>query len=274
MTKVKIFIDFEAISAPFSYDAKLTDDMPSAYSIGVFVGKKFKVRTTIINFNKVNDENIFEYMRLDINSKVRTLLSKKDFSINKDTTQFVAWAANLERKFLERTFRGVEVKDMVTGKALSLNTLTSDIFDDENYFTNLKTVMRENLQDTFILKRGLDKADGAVAALAGYLFYINARNIKGKYKFNVDHRILAKEFRKYSEDDVKRMGWLYEHPNEYHKRKIELVEKHSINQKISRELTNTKKLIGLLSEQDKKMTVGTLLNELEQKRDKLMKDKK
>ena len=59
MTKIRVFIDFEAISAPFSYDLNIKNDLPYAYSIGIHVGKKFKTRTTIINFNNISTDGIY-----------------------------------------------------------------------------------------------------------------------------------------------------------------------------------------------------------------------
>lgn len=274
MTKLKIFIDFEAISSPFSYDAKLSEDLPSAYSIGVFSGKKFKVKSTIINFNKINDENINEFIRLDIISKVKQMIGNKDFSINRETVEFVAWASNLEKRFLSKIFKGIAVKDMVKGVSLSLNTLTSDVFDAENYFVYLKKIMQENLDQKFIKKRGLDKADGALAALAGYLLYTKSRNIKGKYTFDFDTKNLMDEFRHYSLDDVRRMGWLYENPNEYHERKIKLIETHAKNLKIIREISNIKKTLNTIEKFDKKMTVSDLNKRLNNKLIELEKQKK
>ena len=178
MTKIKVYIDFEAISAPFSHNLKIRNDTPYAYSLGIHVGKKFIHRTKILDFNKVDISDLDERMRLYIIDDIRDILNKRSFAVNRKTIEFISWAPNLEKKILSKCFKGIKVSDQVKGHQISLTTLTKEEFNGE-YFELLKKEVNKKIGIEFIKKRGLNK-DGALAALAGYQLYADARNIENK----------------------------------------------------------------------------------------------
>lgn len=89
MTKVNVFIDFEAISMPFSKAVKLEADFPYAYTLGIYVGKKFKTRTYVFNFERYSTEDVFELVRASITNDIRTLLDNKKFAVNAETVKFI-----------------------------------------------------------------------------------------------------------------------------------------------------------------------------------------
>ena len=204
MTKVQVYIDFEAISAPFSFDLKVQDDLPYAYTLGLYVGKKFKISTKIINFNEISIDNIFEHIRLDIISKIRKMLDNKTFGVNKDSVEFIGWAPNLEKQILNKALTGCKVKNMLKGQSLSLSALTKKAFSIENYFPSFRKAVNKDLDEKFIQRRGLDQ-DGSLAALAGYQLLMHSKNKKGKYSVDINTSTLVKEIIQYSKDDVKRM---------------------------------------------------------------------
>ena len=261
MTKLRIFIDFEAISAPFSFKLNIPQDTPYAYSLGIHIGKKFKIKTTIVNFNEIGLDSLYEWIRLDIVEKIRDITGKKDFKVNKDSIQFIGWAPNLEKKILNKSFRGIEVIDQAKGESISLTTLTEKEFDGE-YFKTLREFVAKTLDSEFIEKRGL-KYDGALAALAGHALYASAKNITNKFTLDIDLRTLVKEIVKYSKEDIIRMSFLQLNQPIFIKRKKELLILNEKKQKLSIKINKVKRTISILEAYDKNMKVSDLLKEQE-----------
>ena len=272
MTKLQVYIDFEAISAPFSNNLKINNDLPYAYSIGIHKGKKFKTKTTIINFNNVSKDDVFEFIRIDISDKLRILTGDKTFKTNSDSIIFVGWAPLLEKKILSKSFKGIKVIDQTKGDSISLSSLTEEEFKDANYFESLKDEVKKKLDPEFITRRGLDH-DGALAALAGYELYRSALNIKGKWDISINIRTLVKEIAEYSKDDILRMSFLFKNQSLFEKRKKDLIEKNAIKQKLSRKINKLNSLIKILDEYNPNDSIEKVINSSTKELKKLKKDK-
>lgn len=272
MTKLQVFIDFEAISAPFSSKLKVNNDLPYAYSYGVHQGSRFKTRTTIIDFNKINKEDVFEFIRKDISDGLRSLTGNKTFKANKDTITFIGWAPNLEKKVLSKAFKGVRVTDQTKGESISLSSLTQIEYKEITYFETLKKEVEKKLDPEFVIRRGLHH-DGALAALAGYLLYKGARNIKDSWNIEIDTKQLLKEIKIYSKDDIVRMSFLFKNSALFAKRKKELIEKNKKKQTLSRRLNRLVSLSKSLANYDKEMTVEKLTKDINKEIEILKKDK-
>ena len=264
MTKIKVFIDFESISAPFSYDLNIDNDFPFAYSIGIYKNKKFITKTTIINFNKIDSSKIYEFIRKNISKKIREILQNKNFQVNSESISFIGWVPNLEKKILFKSFKGVEVIDQSKGKCLSLSKLTEPEFKEIIYFKELKKEVNKNLDPIFIQKRGLN-LDGALAALAGYQLFIYAFNKDAKWKINIDIQTLIKEIYEYSKDDVKRMFVLYKNPFVFTKRSEKLVKYNMEKQIIHRKINKLNTFLKLLNECSKLDTIEFTINNVGEK---------
>lgn len=269
MTKLKIYIDFEAISSPFNREIKISRDFPYAYSIGLFVGKKFKSKTFVFNFNKDNIDNIDQILRVNILKDIRELTNKKNFLVNKDTVTFISYAPALERKILSKVYRGVSVKDISEGAMISIAQATEEYISKENYFEYLKSYVAINVSGTFIEKRGLNN-DGALASIAGYYLYLKAFNLNGKFaKEDINTRVLVKELARYSKDDVIRMKFIENNRNDFLKkakvRKQNILKRNKINSEI-RKLDNT---IENLKCEDQKLTIEKFIKKIKTKRKKL-----
>lgn len=272
MTKLQVFIDFEAISAPFSNNLKIPNDLPYAYSIGIHKGKKFKTKTTIVNFNEISANDVFEFIRMDISEKIRILTGDKTFKTNKDTVVFVGWVPLLEKKILALAFKGIEVIDQTKGESVSLSKLTEKEFQT-SYFEILRVIVHKHLDETFITRRGLH-LDGALAALAGYKLYANAHNItKGKFNIEIDVKTLLKEINIYSKDDIVRMSFLHKNPSIFLKRKKDLLIVNEKKQKISRNINKINNLINTLQDFDKKETIEHVLEKSKKNLEELKKEK-
>ena len=260
MTKIQVFIDFEAISAPFSHKLNINFDLPYAYSIGIHVGKKFKTKTTIINFNNISVEGVFEFIRLDITEKVRHIVDNPNLKVGRDSIEFIGWAPNLEKKILSKSFRGVEVIDQLKGESLSLSTLTSQEFSSKKYFIELRKEVNKKIDHEFIKRRGLE-LDGALAAFAGYELFRSATNSKKEWDININVLTIIKEVIEYSKDDIERMSFLHRNPAIFSKRKNELIIKNKEKQVLSRKINKLNSFIHSLENLDKDMTIEIALKE-------------
>jgi len=179
MTKLRVYIDFEAISAPFNRELNIPQDFPYAYSLGVFVGKQFKTKTFIFKFNKEDHTAIDDILRINILRDLRALTGKKDFNINRESIKFVSYAPALEKKVLTKVYKGVQVEDISKGAMISISQATEKYLDKSHYFEYLKEYVDKNIDSRFVTKRGLTH-DGALAALAGYLLYSSALQTNGR----------------------------------------------------------------------------------------------
>ncbi len=272
MTKIKVFIDFEAISYPFSRTLKVEKDLPFAYSIGIHKGKKFKTKTTIINFQKINSDQVYDFIRKDITENMRKLLNDKSFSTNANSVVFVGWSPILEIKILQKSFKGISVIDLAKGEYISLSKLTDQEFED-NYFVNLKSSVKNNLDNDFIIKRGLN-LNGVLAALGGYKLYLDSKNnIKDRFNLSIDTKTLLKEIKEYSKDDVVRMSFLYNNSNIFEERKQALFLINKKKSKINKRINELNNLVKYLDGFDVSMTISNLLKNVDREKEKLKKDK-
>lgn len=272
MTKIQVFIDFEAITQPFSRELGLDNDFPYAYTIGIKKGKQFKTKTSILNFNHVSEEDVYQFIRVDIIEKIHDILKLKTFLINKDTVEFVAWAPNLEKKILSKSFQGFEVKDLAKGESMSLSALTNDDFKMQTYFPTIRKDMKKTLSEKFIERRGLNQ-DGAIAALTGYLLFADARNIKGKFDVDTNIRSLINELIEYSKDDVLRMCFLASNPTKFNQRKIAWKELNEKKIVLARRANKLNSLLRTIGEYDSEKTIHEITQEIDLELKKISKEK-
>lgn len=216
MTKIKIFIDFEAIAPPFSRDAKLESNFPFAYTMGIYIGKKFKTCTFVFNFHNYSAEAIDQILHRQIIHDIRYLLKRKTFIINNKSIEFVGWNPNLEKKIIANIFPDFTVSSLNKGMELSLSRLTPEIPND--YFEYLKKIATEQIGQKTLMQKTIER-HGAVAAYAGYLLHAFEHNVKGKFVIDGDKKIILNELRNYSRDDVMRMAFLNSHPEIFKKRR-------------------------------------------------------
>ena len=273
MTKIQVFIDFEAITQPFSKELKLDNDFPYAYTIGIKRGKQFKTKTSILNFNHVSEEDVFQFIRVDIIEKIHALIKLKGFKINKETIEFVGWAPNLEKKILAKSFEGIEVKDLAKGASISLSNLTNANFNNKKYFSTIRKDMTKSLKPDFITRRGLDQ-DGAIASLAGYLLFSDARNLSGKFSVDTNIGSLIKDLLEYSKDDVLRMHFLNSNPKIFNERKKALEEINKEKSILAKKKSRLKSFLNNLENYDADSKVSDVTTLIKKELIKLDKKKK
>lgn len=245
---------------PFSKAVKLEADFPYAYTLGIYVGKKFKTRTYVFNFERYSTEDVFELIRASITYDIRTLLDNKKFAVNAETVKFIGWAPLLEKKLLARLFPDAIVKAFNDGFELSLSRLTPEF--EGKYFGVLKSQVAQNLDPDFVAIRHLEH-DGALAALAGYLLASQISG-KGKYYFPFEVKTLLKEIKEYSKEDVTRMAFLNDNPVLFKERKEKALELMREKQKVIKHMQANEKLVNRLSDLEQEKTVEMIIKDLKE----------
>lgn len=270
MTKISVFIDFEAISMPFSREAQIADEFPYAYTLGIYVGNKFKTKTFVFNFQQDSVNDIYDVLRNYISRDIKGILGNKNQSINKSSVKFIGWSPILEKKILNKVFPGFDVSPLNKGFELSLSRLTPEIKD--NYFVMTKKLIARHMDAEFIKRRNLDH-DGAVAALAGYLLYSAVMPEKGKFYFDYDMKTLVGEIKKYSKEDVTRMAFLNDNRALFDKRKEKALKTLADKQVIIKSLDRAERLSHSLATMDQEKTIEVALKELKAEITKLKEEK-
>ena len=234
MNKIKVYIDFEIISNSLEYEIN-SKKIPYAYTMGIFVGKDFKTKIYVVNFNNVDIKDIYNKLNKKITWDIRHILKKFDFKVSGKSVEFAAFNHVLEKEILKKVFKYINVIDISKGERISLEKATEREMGKKNYFKELKEVVNKNLSSSFIEKKGLDKS-GALAGFAGYILYKNVFPSKNdKYNLEINSKILLKEIKIYSEDDVVRMKIIVSNYKLFHdkaKRWNKIIKKNNSNNKI------------------------------------------
>ena len=267
-----IYIDFEAISSPFNRDI-VRMEFPYAYSLGIFVGDEFKVKTFIFDFRKFNPNNIDRILRYRIQEDVRELTNDWNLIINRDTTQFISYSPGLERKILSKVYHGVKVIDISEGLRISIATATKEYIEKNKYFKYLRDFVSRNVDEEYIESRGLKK-DGALAAIAGYYLYMAAHNKKSKFmKEDIDVNKLLDELSIYSKDDVIRMKFITENKEDVFRVAKEIEEFRFKIKKVSNKIRDINFSLKSIKDLDPSMTIKEYIKELELNKITLEKEK-
>ena len=271
MEKIKVYIDFEEISSPFNWDLKIKKTLPFAYTIGIDVNGTFKTKTRIVDFKKIKIKHLNNFFVKSISSDIRKLSNKPRLMISNETIIFAGFGCNLEKRVIKNLFRNIKVIDINNSKEISLTRVTKREMGDKQYFRFLKLATKKHLDREFIDRRGLKK-EGALAALAGYLLYLNAnKNFNQKYKYEVkmDPNKLLEEIQEYSKDDILRMKIIVDnYPLFYEKFKKHRQLLDNLK-KQNRELWIQKIVMKEIENLDPNLTIDSFKNKLLKKIKKL-----
>lgn len=271
MNKIKIYIDFEAISSPFNWSFNAKEDWPFAYSIGTFEKTKFITKTFVMDFgalklkiknSQIEGIDIFNEIKLNLKKDIDALLKKDNVSIDEIT--FIAWSGDLERRILSKLFgKKVEVVDQNSDMHASLKAITAKEIPMNKYFTLFRQDVIKHLDKHFYEKRGL-KYDGALAALGGYILLLTQTKRNGKWLFATDEKVLLKEMSEYSLDDVVRMGIIEKNGKEWFDKQLKL--NHDRNEEIaliSKTKNKNERLLKELKNFDQNISIRDLVEILE-----------
>ncbi len=210
-----VYIDFEAITNPFARLINIPSGTPYAYTLGLLNTKnQFESATFIMDFKKHNNlgsmwNTIKKCILRDI-SRINPKLSLKDIV-------FVGHNPVLEHKCIKKLFPNNDVKALITNETVSLSKLTGKFFE-KPYFSKIKRMLDKSNDE--YLKNALQDRNGAIASFAGYWLYTNslkdlrANDKRKKFLIELDTKTLLRELQKYSRDDVHKMLYIVNHPDE------------------------------------------------------------
>lgn len=279
MNKIKIYIDFEAISSPFNWSFNAKEDWPFAYSIGTFDKSKFITKTFVMDFGKlkanikasqIEGPDIFNELKTNLKKDVEALLKQPDIPFEQIT--FIAWSGDLERRIISKLFgKKIEVVDQNSDMHASLKAITSNEIPIDKYFTNFRQDVIKSLDKSFYEKRGL-KFDGALAALGGYILLLSQTKRNGRWLFKTNEKTLLKEMAEYSLDDVVRMGIIERNGKEWFDKQLKLNQDR--NQKIAaiaKSKSKNERIVKELRNYDKDLTIESLIEILEKENEENIK---
>ncbi|MCC3161031.1 MAG: hypothetical protein K4H23_04915 [Mollicutes bacterium PWAP] len=249
INKIRVLIDFEAISNPFSRKLKIDLDLPFAYSMSFKYKGNWNTKSYVIDFNKVGKYDVYSNIRKSIIKNLKQILGYS-FKVNSETIYFVGWAPILERKLVTKIFNdNFDVKDLAKGHQISLSKVTREL--DKNYWEDFSKAISRNIDNEIASKRAVDSNDGAKAALAGYILFCKANGIKDKkWYFNFDSSTLLKELYEYSKDDVIRMIMIEENYSSFLEKTLLIEKERHKKNKIRSKISNLTKANNIIDEFD------------------------
>ena len=212
MEKNEVYIDFEAITNPFARLLNLPSGTPYAYTIGLLNDKnEYETKTFIMNFAMHNSLNsIWSILKKFIITDI-VRINKK---LNLKDIVFVGHNPVLETKCIKKIFPNNHVKALIDNQDVSLSKLTGKTFN-ANYFPKIKKILTSKIEQFPMFKQMIEK-NGAIASFAGYWLYTNsltnlrANDKRLKYYIDIDKKLLLKELKNYSKDDVNKMIYVIE----------------------------------------------------------------
>lgn len=212
MEKNEVYIDFEAITNPFARLLNLPSGTPYAYTIGLLSDKnQYETKTFIINFAMHNSlSSIWVILKKFIIADITKINSK----LNLKDIVFVGHNPVLETKCIKKIFPNNEIKPLIANQTVSLSKLTGKTFFN-NYFPKIKKILLEKSKEYPLFLQLIEK-NGAIASFAGYWLYTNSltnlrtNDKKRKFYIDLDKKLLLKELKNYSKDDVNKMLYVIE----------------------------------------------------------------
>lgn len=216
MEKVVVYIDFEAITNPFARLLNLPSGTPFAYTLGLLNDKnQFEVKTFIMDFKMHNSlVSIWTILRKFIMSDIKKINSKVDIN----NVIFIGHNPVLETKCIKKLFPNNLVKPLIENQTVSLSKLTAKVFKEIYWKKTKKIFAGDEYKETIF--KNMSDSNGAIASFAGYWFYVSSlKNLRSndkklKYFIKLDRKTLFRELRNYSKDDVNKMIYVEQHPEE------------------------------------------------------------
>gem|GEM_PF-1927478 len=120
----------------------------------------------------------------------------------------------METKCIKKIFPNNEIKPLIANQTVSLSKLTGKTFFN-NYFPKIKKILLEKSKEYPLFLQLIEK-NGAIASFAGYWLYTNSltnlrsNDKKRKFYIDLDKKLLLKELKNYSKDDVNKMLYVIE----------------------------------------------------------------
>ncbi|MDC8913863.1 DUF2779 domain-containing protein [Metamycoplasma hyosynoviae] len=216
MKKNEVYIDFEAITNPFARLLDLPSGTPYAYTLGLInENNTFETTTFIMDFNQHNKlSSIWTILRRFIVHDIHKINKALDI---KDIV-FVGHNPVLETNCIKKLFPNNTVRELISKQTISLSKLTAKKFNNV-YWKNTRKVLLPQIKDSSVMKQTIEN-NGALASFAGYWLYtksiknLRSNDKKLKYFYDLDKKSLTRDLRNYSADDVHKMIFVEQNPEE------------------------------------------------------------
>ncbi|QJG67101.1 DUF2779 domain-containing protein [Mycoplasma phocoenae] len=205
----QVYIDFEAITNPFSKILKIPNSTPYCYTLG-FKNPKgvFQSHTFVMDFRKNKD--FYSTLRQAIIRDIKRI----DPSIKLKYVEFIGHNPVLEDECIKKLFPKHIVKPLIENQRISLSLLTRKKFNNE-YFREIKKII-DSSTSSKVIKNRITGQNGAIASYVGFLLFCmdNKINTDKKFYINIDRQLIISELKEYSHDDVWKMEYVSKHKDQ------------------------------------------------------------
>ncbi|AMD81352.1 hypothetical protein MCANPG14_00808 [Mycoplasmopsis canis PG 14] len=228
MNKIKIYIDFEAITfnylarINYMYFKKLDEekiDLPYCYTIGYFKNqdkkKNFKTLSNIFDltplFKMKNINNFWIKAREILLSDIKQLINYNGENNILDNIEFYSWNNTLESPILEKLFN-LKSNDLSNGINIGLDKLVpKSLFKSEYFEKTFKSKINELSPK---VKFNNETSSGRIAACLGALLIINGnpfyfkKSKLSRHLSDEDIEIIISDVLSYNKDDVVKLSYI------------------------------------------------------------------
>ncbi|WLP85338.1 hypothetical protein [Mycoplasma seminis] len=260
--KIKVFIDFEAITNNFLKRIPRKIDvpfLPYCYTVGMYKNNDsknaFLIKSSLMSFKNFKAKNYVIKLKQNILNDL-SILAKEEITLKNidEKIEFYGWNPQMENLILNHLFNVpcYNASQYRRNKPISLSLKTVVPHDGEqHYFAETKRIIKSK-------KAGIDidifNDPGFAAAFLGYLRFLHFNKIalpkKGLKLSDQDFQKIDTDIINYNKDDVLKLDYCYKNQSIIMQRSKKLdglnqdINKHSSllkNQKQS--LANFKKIV-------------------------------
>lgn len=273
MEKYKIYIDFEAITPPFTtiLGSHVKSNYPFCYTIG-YIDKYYQeyYKTRIIKLKSMNIKQLYRDLKEYLTKDIQKIL-EQEIEINENNIQFIGWNPQLENEVTKKIFN-LPTKNIINiNLQLSLSVATKHFLNTDKYFEYFDKL---DINDSFYRKILDSTRTGIKANYVGFLLYCNykKRYFKSSELNKIDFDILKQQLVKYNKDDVKRLIYMEKHQIEVQRIIEEEINKRNLKNKYIKEfnfLRNLRKYLSFIGYVNE-TTISELIEKLNKRNEQLI----
>lgn len=272
MEKYKIYIDFEAITPPFTtiLGSTTKNYYPFCYTIG-YIDKYYLeyYKTRIIKLKSMNIKQLYRDLKEYLTKDIQKII-EQEIEINQENIQFIGWNPQLENEITRKVFN-LPTKNIINSNLqLSLSVATKHFLNNDEYFEYFNKL---DINDSFYRKILDSERTGIKANYVGFLLYCDykKRYFKSSELNKINFDLLKQQLVKYNKDDVKRLIYIEKHQFEVKRIIEEEINKRNLKNKTIKEfnyLRNLKKYLSFIGVV-KEMTISELIVKLNKRNQQL-----
>lgn len=259
--KVKVYIDFEAIShlqiTRYKGFGKFYQ-FPYAFSIGVETESGFKTQTFVFDFSKGLTLGRANWLiKKRILFYINDILNNKGKKIGIRDIVFYGYSIKMEKETLSNIFKyPVEVIDLNIHPTVSLLRITKKYMSEKNYFECFKNEM---INDEVLINANKRNKSGEYASIAGVALVLAKNKIPNNLFKNVNLNVLNREITEYSRDDILRLKIVNDNWDEVEEMSNLWHTYIKKREKLNKELNLLHSIMSLLEKYDKDDMIADLV---------------